>query len=380
MTFANDIGQQFCYACDWMQYSVMLSSDFPELSCPSGMRLEIMDGTNVFRHRALLWDEFGNKWLTLLWSPYSPRINSRIMTVQLANQWLYSGKIGHSLELIQGIVECEFNSFGRVDVCVDFQIDDGQLECLHSLCSGSMYVQGKSEGSVWWHDASGNDKSFHTQAHCLSFGSKKSEIKVKCYNKSRELGMLAAQPEPDKPWIIARWKDAGMDLQRVWRLEFSLQSSGQLRYEGNPLKLSQMSDEYFCARLLNSLYSSRFVVRRNDGKRKGHKNGDRLVTFLSLPDIPPAEVRWQGVGQPFYSPSSVVLLRRLMSEIDNPALVASAAMSEQYEAMIRSCVAHNGLRSYFENHYGADIDTFFASRCTGEGVVNVDVDFRNFFD
>ena len=46
------------------------------------------------------------------------------------------------------------------------------------------------------------------QLHCLSFGSQKSEIKVKIYNKSREQGLLlpstidkngvVKEPEPEK--------------------------------------------------------------------------------------------------------------------------------------------------------------------------------------
>lgn len=380
MILFNNNGTPFCYACDWMQYSVRLSSDTPEFYCPEGYRIEIMVGNNVFRHRALVWDVLGNKWLTLLWSPYSPRLNSRIMTVQLANQWLYSGMIARSIDLLQMITECEFNSLGRVDVCVDWEITNTQLECLHNICSGGMYVQGKREGSIWWHDANGKKENFKTQAHCLSFGSPTSEIKVKCYFKSREQGMLSAYPEPEKPWIVDRWRQAGMNDKNVWRLEFSLQSSGQLRYQRKPMSLDQFGDEYFVARVLNGLYDKRFIVRRNDGKRGGHKNGDRVVDFLRLPDVPSAELKWQGVTHSFSSPASIALLRRLMSDIDNPALMSSVDMMSQYEGMIRTCVARNGLQSYFENHYGADIDTFFATRDCGEGIHEVNVNFRNFFN
>jgi len=380
MTLTNDNGVPYCYACDWLQYSVMLSSEEPELYCPEGFRIELMAGNNVFRHRAIVWDVLGNKWLTLLWSPFSPRINSRIMTIQLANQWLYSGMIARSIDLVQTITECEFNSLGRVDVCVDWEISDSQLECLHNLCSGAMYVQGKREGSVWWHNANSSKNNFKTQAHCLSFGSPSSEIKVKCYFKSREQGMIAAIPDPGKPWIVDRWRNAGMDDKKVWRLEFSLQSSGQLRYQQKPMTLDQLGDEYFIARLLNGLYAKRFVVRRNEGKRAGRKNDDRVVEFLSLPDVPTANLKWQGVTNPFSSPASIALLRRLMCEIDNPALMSSREMMSQYEGIIRTCVEHNGLRSYFENHYGADIDSFFANRDCGEGIHEVNVDYKKFFD
>lgn len=380
MTLINNNGTPFCYACDWMQYNVLLSSDNPELYCPDDFRLELMTGNNLFRHRAIVWDILGNKWLTLLWSPYSPKLNSRIMTVQLANQWLYSGMISRSIDLLQTITDCEFNSLGRVDVCVDWEINNNQLNCLHNLCSGGMYVQAKKEGSIWWHDANGKKKNFKTQAHCLSFGSQASEIKVKCYHKSREQGMLAKKPDPEKPWIVDRWRNAGMNDKNVWRLEFSLQSSGQLRYQDKPISLNQFGDEYFVARVFNNLYNKRFIMRRNEGKRCGHKNKDGIVEFLTLPEVPPAELKWQGITHQFSSPASIQLLRRLMSEIDNPSLMSSNEMMSQYEGMVRTCVERNGLRSYFENHYGEDIDTFFDNRDCGEGIHEVDVDFRNFFN
>ena len=105
-----------------------------------------------------------------------------------------------------------------------------------------------------------------------------------------------------------------------------------------------------------------------------------MVDFLCLPDVPTAELKWQDVTNTFSSPASIALLRRLMSEIDNPALMSSIDMMSQYEGIIRKCVERNGLNSYFENHYGADIDTFFANRDCGEGIHEVDVDFRNFFN
>lgn len=358
----------------------MLHSESPEFLCPEGFRLDILPGNNVFRFRALLWDARGAKVFSMLWCPYSPRLNSRIMTVQLANQWLYSGMIGHCMALLNEVVECEFNNLGRVDVCVDWEINQQQLDILHSLCAGSAYMQGKKEGSIWWHDAHSKAKAAKVQSHCLSFGSPTSEIKVKIYHKSREQGMLTTGNEPDKPWIVARWLDAKFDTSAVWRLEFSLCSSGQLRYENKPITLKQIGDEYFCARLLNGLYDKRCVMRRNEGKRGGHKNRDEVLLFLSLPDVPIAPVRWQGVMRPFAAPAAVSLLRRLMGDITNPSLMSNASIMKQYESVVRSLVDANGLHGYFLNHYGSGVDDFFGCLDCGEGIHEDNAEFLRFFD
>lgn len=367
MILENLTGEKYCYACDWLQYSVLLQDDNPELLCPDNFRLEIMQGNSIFKHRAILWNDIGVKFLTLLWSPYSPLLNSRIMTVQLANQHLYNGGIYQSLSLVQAIVDCEFNSLGRVDVCCDFEVKGTRLDVLKSLASGSAYVQGKSEGSQWWHSA----KSKSMQTHCLSWGSQKSEIKVKCYNKSREQGVLDGDGEPEKPWIVERWREAGFDISDVWRLEFSLHSVGQLRWQGRPMSLIDIDDDYFLARVFGDMYARRFVVRRNQGGRAGHKNTDAVISFLSLPDIPDATLRWQGVVKPLANPDAIVTLRKLVSLMSSPSVVASDIIFDSYYECVSKLIRLNHLEGYFLSHWGCDFNSFAMSLMSGDGCVEV---------
>ena len=158
--------------CDWLQYSVILAEDEPEFVCPDGYRLEILQGNNIFRNRILVWDLTGRKWLTLLWSPYSSRLNSRLMTVQVGNELLYQSAINQSFRLLQEITDCSFNSLGRVDICADFQMDEDKMLCLKHLNSGHFYIQAKSEGSNWWHSnnkvLNGRQFDYKTE-HCLTW-------------------------------------------------------------------------------------------------------------------------------------------------------------------------------------------------------------------
>lgn len=363
--------------CDWLQYSVMLQDESPEFISPAGFRIEFLQGNNIFRHRALIFDAQGRKWLTLLWSPFSSLLNRRIMSVQVANLLLYYDSIQVSFKLLQQIVDCEFNSCGRVDVCCDFQITENQIEVIKHLNSGHYYVQGKSEGSNWWHKVTevGGDRIYkRNQTHCLSWGSSSSDIKVKCYHKSRELGMLNPNPEPEKPYIVDMWRAAGWDVTRVWRLEFSLCGSGKLRWDNEVIDLDKVKSKEWLQHLFYNLYGRRFVVRENQGRRDGHKNTDPLRTFLSLPSD--GSVLSRSLGALSSAPASpaVKLLRSLMGQLSSPAVMASSDSCYALCSAISAVVEVHHLRSYFSAHFGDDVEPYLQKimDSSGEGCYEVD--------
>lgn len=345
----NDV--KYCINCDWLQFSVLID-DFLgfDLCCPNGFRIEILPGNNVFRHRALVW-QLGNaeKWLTLLWSPYSRKIKANLMTVQLGNFLLYRDGIHSALRVLQSVVPCSFNSCGRIDICCDFQVGPYEIAVIRQLWEGTMYVQGKAEGSLFWHADKSADGRF---VHCLSWGCKSSRIKVKLYNKSRELGLSASRAEGEKPWIVAEWRSAGFDVCRVWRVEFSICAAGQLKWHGKPVSLDDVASASWLLSVFCELYSSRFVVRRNEGKRQGHKNMDSVVILLQLPSSP-SSLRWKcGEGEATASSEQIALLRKLMAAIDMPAVVCSDEVFQSVAAAVLSICNEKGMQAYFQRVYG----------------------------
>lgn len=363
--------------CDWLQYSVLLEEDEPEFECPDGFRLEVLQGNNIFRHRIIVWDLQGRKWLTLLWSPYSSRLNKRLMTVQVANELLYGYAINMSYKLLQSIVPCWFNSLGRVDVCADFQMTNEKMEVLKHLNSGHYYVQAKSEGSTWWHKKN-DDKSgktfYNNHLHCQTWGSHKSQIKVKCYYKSREQGMLANEPHPEKPYIIKMWQDAGWDVKNVWRLEFSLSKTSKGMYDNKHIGLEEVSSSEWMTHIFYQLYTSRFIVRQNAGRRDDKKNGDPVVKFLDLPKED-SLFRWTvGDSQRPESPDSVKTLRALMSQTQSEVIICNQQAAECLATAIVSLVHNNRLDSYFHNHYAEEVEVWAQNYVdtAGTGVYEVD--------
>ena len=369
----------YCVNCDWLQFSVKLPSVRPEFQCPEGYRLEINQGNNIFKHRAILFDHNGVKYLTLLWEPYSRVLDDKLMTVQLANQLLYTGEIHHAWRLLQAIVPCEFNSIGRVDICCDFEIDDWRLDFIKHLNSGHYYTERKKEGSVFWHEAS-KDDFIKKQLHCLSWGSKTSEIKVKLYNKSREQGLVGEgvvdgegvvhELEPEKPWIVSEWVNNGMDKKLVWRLEFSLSGAGQLRYNDKPISLDNIADPQWLLGVFIDMYHTRFVTRINQGRRKGHKNLDTRVFLIDLP-TDGERLKWaeSDVKQEEVEPA-ITVLRSLMNGLDNPFILSSRANFEAYWQTIIQVIAGGNLYGYFCRTFNESPQAYFEHLLpsVGEGI------------
>lgn len=383
----NYNGHRMTCNVDWLSFSVLLREESPELVCPDGYRMEILTGNNIFQNRMILRNTAGEKLLTCLWNPYSKVINKRIMTVQVANSRLYCvDGIHNAYALLSECVECSFNACSRIDICLDFVATEHQLSCIRKMAAGSMYVEKKREGSQFWHEntiVKGGEKTKVRQPHCLSWGSKTSEIKVKLYWKSREQGMLPkvdkngeiVYPEPEKPYIVEEWRINKMDLLRVWRLEFSLQSSGQLLWDNKVITLDDISSPYWFCRVFAGLLRTRFIVRKNQGKRTAKHNRDAVVGFLDVP-FDRLPLKWQEYNetQPL-TPDGEVLkqIRHLLLQADNEVIRANPKYVENLYAMVETMCQESGSTSYVERLLGKSVYDYFCEIYTesGAGTHNV---------
>lgn len=318
-------GDKFITNCDWLQYSVRLDTNSPELLCPQGYRLELYAGNNCFKQRAILMEEDGDKVLTLLWQPYSRKIAQNIMTVQVANKWLYvDGGVKTTYNLLQQIVPCVFNSIGRLDICCDFTCTDRRHGIVRKLGSGSMYVERKYEGSKFWHETDYKGRKIQ-MCHCLSWGAKTSKVKVKLYNKSREQNVLTMTSAGDKPWIVAQWVANDMNPTTVWRVEFSINSTGQMLIEDKPVSLENVNDGTWLYTTFAGLFAHRFTIRKKMGLRTAEHNEDPKVDFLELPWLGSIN-RWKTYAKNDKSHESITIVRKLMAQLDTPTCRANDAV------------------------------------------------------
>lgn len=344
--------ESFVISCDWLQYSVILEESEPELLCPDGFRLEILPGNNVFRNRCILYRGDGLKVATMLWWPYSRILNPRLATVQVANYCLYADAIQWTHAVVSQVWSCRFNSMGRVDICCDFATPPARWTLLRSLATGAAYVQGKGEGSVWWHMAANNSDGVPVRSpHAMSWGRPQSEIRVKVYNKTHELDPKGVG-EYEKPYIVERWREAGLDPSQVWRCEFAMQSSGQLRWQGKPISLADVACSEWVGSVFLALYEKRFVLRYNDGRRAGHHNDDRRACLLPLPSGLD-NLRWaapRGNGLP--TSEAITLLRKLMVQMEGAVAMASSSVFDALVSAVMEVCRIDGVRTYFGWRFG----------------------------
>lgn len=271
------LGRPLCINCDWLSLSVKIDPTKP-LVTPQGYRYEKLSGTNVYKHRYILYDQEGNKVLTFCCNPYSSVIPDDIATCQISNPYLYNPNPEELESLISTFFGAIFHGVSRWDVCCDFCPTNAEYKTIRKLMEGGQYVAAKSEGSIFWHSETYEGKETKVP-HCMSWGSPTSAMKVKLYNKSLEIDAL--HPERcTKPYILNEWSYHLPDTTKVWRLEFSWTDVNQLAIDDKRLGLSDCLSSDILCRFFAEVKSKRFVVRMNQGRRNGHKNGDMIVPFL----------------------------------------------------------------------------------------------------
>lgn len=262
--------------CDWLSYSVRIKPNAIVVNPPEH-HFELVGDTNVYKERWVLYDKCGAKVMTLCAKPKSSLIKEDIATCQIANPWLYNPDPMYWESLIGSFYGATYNGLSRWDVCLDFNPTDAEFKTIRKLLDGSQYVQAKSEGDIYWHTENYKGVEFR-QPHCFHWGSPQSMLRVKLYNKSREINATNVAL-CTKPYILAEW-DGHLDTTSVWRLEFSLCDVNQFNIDGHRMSLADAVNADIMCRFMSMCKNKRFVVRMNQGRRQGHKNEDEIVPFL----------------------------------------------------------------------------------------------------
>lgn len=270
-------GRPLAVNCDWLSFSIKIDPN-AKIEPPKGYRFERLSGTNVYRYRYILYDGSGAKVMTFCCSPYSSVIPDNLATCQVANPFLYNADSKLLSTLFHSFFRGYFHGVSRWDVCCDFCPTDSEYKSIRKLTSGAQYVSGKSEGSIFWHSEKYKNVDVR-MAHCLSWGSASSALKIKLYNKSLEID--AAHPERcTKPYILSEWTYHLQDVTSVWRLEFSWSDVNQIALDGKRMGFEDCLSSVHLCQFFSEVKAKRFVVRMNQGKRNGHKNLDEIVPFL----------------------------------------------------------------------------------------------------
>lgn len=357
---------------DWCSFSVKFENEYAQLKAPQGYRLELYDGNNIYKHRAILLDTSGRKLFTILWFPHSSILDKRIASVQISNEYLYACEEQMCLNLLYQVVPCTFNSFSRIDIAIDFEMSNKLMGITRKLHNGAMYIEGKRNGADWWHEGYFKGKK-QKVPHCLNWGATSSKIKVKLYNKSREQHQDIEGGVAEKQYIVDKWKVLGMNVTKVWRLEFSIQSTGSMEWNKKPITWDNYFSSEWMWDVLCTLYTSRFVVRKKMGKKKGHHNDDEIVQYLNLPSQMPKLTAKQN-DLPQESNAMISALRRMMKELEEPTTMANDAIFSRVVDTIESIIKEGNLYAYFNRITGTGLDEYVCRlySSVGMGVVKYD--------
>lgn len=327
---------------DWFALSIRLGGE--DFRTPAHHHWEVSDvGTNVWGKRSILYNEYGEKVLTLLSKPKSSLIDSSMALVEVANEWLYHGIGVHGVLLkLRWAVPYEVVGLSRLDLAVDFNPGVSLARKIKGLSVGALSVGMKQNGSGFWsvnHDEwmpeLWRDKRIQ---HDMNWGHKESDVKWKLYYKSKELKDAVGGKGWDKPYIVDLWREAKLDPYNVWRLEVSIKRCNKLMFLGEPLSMEAWRKH--TVDLWNSLYESRFQVYAPG------KCNKRQVPFLPHGEGSP--IRCRKYDGERVSSARTGLLRQLVKSLECEEVRLDAPTRKDVLATIDGIVKRDNLFRYFE--------------------------------
>lgn len=347
---------------DWLSFSVLLAMDDEEVAtgarllCPLGYSLIELGGTNIYKRRVMVYNEYGEKLLTLLLEPHSKILDPKSMFVEVANKWLYFD-LSWVLPLLDRIHLYSFQSLSRLDVCCDFNPDIHQVHVIECLEDNSMYVSGKREGVMFYDFGLNNNGMQVTRAaRCLSWGSKNSNFHWKLYNKSLEVYEVDSSGRKwcNKSYIEAQWKEAGLDCDNVWRLEWSVMGAAKFEWRGMKLGFDFVLRRDWIEDLYRDMVGTRFVIRANQGHKC--RKWDEVVELLDLGEKHHFRVRQRVAGVEQRHTDHAATMRAAIAQLERPETRCNVMMKGCWEQALRGTVEAGKLEAYFYRQYGMGLD------------------------
>lgn len=277
-------------------------------------------GTRQYAEMFTIEDEQGEPWIEIRRNPMSGTsefsgLLPQSTHIRLVNRHCYFTDAIAKLRDFLTLHDYIFKRIFRIDICRDFEYfdsgDDPAKFCRRYLANKYAKI---NQCHLSAHGAD-NWSSFDWET--LSWGSRKSMVGTKLYNKSKELQAGGSK----KPWIVWNWYNAGLidnpvsmmkktpdgkEYQPViWRLEFSLrsqadnwiviedQSGKRVKKKAVPHKLSLFdSPDKLWQRFQElSFHYFRFKIME-EGKRKDRCKDkvlfywDRQVEFMQVSMLP----------------------------------------------------------------------------------------------
>lgn len=344
---------QMLQSTDWMAVSIILDDELPHDAPPNHFWQVYDHGTPVWNHRACLFNEYGEKVLTLLAKPKQTTfLQPRQGLVEIANEWLYRGVgVGGALDELHWCCPFTVTGLSRLDLCMDFVPTPEQCDIIKGLSRKEYYVSGKRNRSEFcstpsesWVPPVWRGWCPHQQA----WGHKTTQVKWKLYYKSKEL-RDNGKGWFDKPYIVDGWRHYGLDENNVWRLEVSMTDCNSLLREGAEITYSKWAADEMG--IFAAMYCSRFVIRKNEHHKD--KTNDTIVPFLPIDTV--SRVRCKRYESETGRSARIGLLRSLIKYGEQEEVFMDATASAALTEHVENLVNHDNLERYFESAVGMSL-------------------------
>ena len=197
-------------------------------------------GTPMYREMFTLYDHFGEPFIEVRRSPKSDnRKAAGIFSpysshVRLSNRSCYLNNAAQVLDTFLQENGFAIQRISRIDLCLDFETfdfgDDPQRFIQRFMAGRYSKI---NQANISAHGLDQWDGRFWNS---LSWGSKKSMVTTKLYNKTMELRQVHDKPYIRQAWAAAGLVDDALTLEKhkpdgtiykpeIWRVEFSIKSS-----------------------------------------------------------------------------------------------------------------------------------------------------------
>lgn len=242
-------------------------------------------------------DEFAEVQAT----PYSSILPPYVIIVRFVNRALYLANFWEIADRFFRLNLFGAEGISRIDICADFNefatMNPKQL--IEGFAAKKYRHIGRGVGALYFNHGIGVErdefdrrtKDYGVQYTGLSFGTHSSGARVYLYNKTEEL-----LTQGDKPWIRDIWKQAGLDVRHVWRLEVSIKREG-LKFKdkatGKEVKIGtqEVYDSSELDKLYHTFVRKLFSFIRNKANISNVTREPRLVLFDSKPSYDRGAIR-----------------------------------------------------------------------------------------
>lgn len=340
---------------DWLGLSLRMQS--PIVGCPAGYTWAKYGETGVWYCRWALYNEYGDKVFTILFSPRSRIIHAAQALLEVSNEWLYHGiGIRGVLRLLGEVCRYTITGISRLDLACDFVPTESQCETIIGLDRRTHYVAGKRNGSGFWSSSGGSCINHRWMGYCphdMNWGHKTSNVKWKLYYKSKELRDEAGGVGWSKPYIVDMWRECGMDETNVWRLEVSLRNCNTFDFLGEPLTFERFMHN--TSALYQSLYTSRFDVRLNQHHKD--KTNDARVPFLPVGSLHDGFHVHREKHLVEHN-SANTLLRHLYTDCNTEEVLLNEGVREATLGAMEKIIEAGGMQRYFYAMAGEEFESW----------------------